>query len=139
MLNYQILSRLLYYVPYHLPMHPGRMLSTLNGISSVVQTLNGNGIAFSANIKLSKTTQDMGKTFLKVTVIIQLVAQMGFVFLAGFFHHRCRTRGPLPKNIKNVLITLYYSSAILFVRTIYRTIECYSVPSFHITRGTNPS
>lgn len=139
MSNYQILSRLFYYVPYHSPIHPGRMLTTLAGISTVVETLNGNGVSYSANIKLSKTKQDMGKTFLKAALIVQLVVLTGFVSLTGFFHYKCRKNGPFPKNIKGGIITLYCSSALIGVRTIYRTVEYYSVSSLRITPSMNSS
>ena len=44
--NYFMLSRILYYVPYHSPLHPGRVLTTFGAISMVVEALNGNGAAY---------------------------------------------------------------------------------------------
>lgn len=132
MTNYQILSRLLYYVPYHSPIHPGRMLTTLAGLSTIVETLNGNGVSYSANIKLSTSKQNMGLAFLHGALIAQLVVLVAFVSLTGYLHYRCKTLGPYPKNVKDVLITLYISSALIGIRAIYRTVEYYSISSFRI-------
>lgn len=44
--NYYMLGRILYYVPYHSPIHPGRVLTTFAAISIVVETLNGMGSSF---------------------------------------------------------------------------------------------
>jgi len=35
--NYYILGRILYYVPQHSPMHPGRVLTTFAAISGIVE------------------------------------------------------------------------------------------------------
>ena len=43
--NYYMLGRILYFVPYCSPIHPGRVLTTFAAISIVVEALNGNGSA----------------------------------------------------------------------------------------------
>ncbi|KAF4625407.1 hypothetical protein G7Y89_g12762 [Cudoniella acicularis] len=139
MCNYQILSRLLYYVPYHSPIHPGRILTTLAGIPTVVETLNGNGVSYWANIKLSQSKQNMGKDFLKASLVTQIVVLLGFVSLTGWFHYKCKKKGPFPKNIRDVIITLYCSSVLVGIRAIYRTVEYYSVTTFIYKPGMDPS
>jgi hypothetical protein len=132
MKNYQILSRLLYYVPYHSPIHPGRMLTTLSCLTTIVETLNGNGVSYSANIKLSTSKKNMGLAFLHGALIAQFVVLVAFVSLTGYLHYRYKMLGPYPKNVKDVLITLYISSALIGVHAIYRTVEYYSISSFRI-------
>jgi len=139
MCNYQILSRLLYYVPYHSPIHPGRILTTLAGVSAVVETLNGNGVSYWANIKLSEGKQNMGKAFLKASLVMQLVVLLGFLSLVGWFHYKCKKYGPFPKNVKEVLTTLYLSSGLIGTRAIYRTVEYYTVTTFVYKQDMNPS
>jgi hypothetical protein len=139
MCNYQILSRLLYYVPYHSPMHPGRILTTLGGVSAIVETFNGNGVSYWANIKVSPGKQRMGLAFLKASLVIQIVMLVGFVSLIGWFHYNCHKKGPFPKPIKDVLITLYASSVLIGIRAIYRTVEYYSVTIFIYKPDMDPS
>ena len=139
MSNYLVLSRLLYYIPYHSPLHPGRMLTTLAGISTVVETLNGNGVSFWANIKLSEGKQEMGRNFIKASLLVQVVVLVAFVSLTAFFQQRCKKNGPYPKNVKDAIHTLYFSSVLIGTRAIFRTVEYYSVTHFLVKPGIDPS
>ncbi|PMD38786.1 hypothetical protein L207DRAFT_490473 [Hyaloscypha variabilis F] len=139
MCNYQILSRLLYYVPYHSPMHPGRILTTLGGISAVVETLNGNGVSYWANIKVSHSKQIMGLDFLKASLVVQLVVLVGFISLTAWFHYKCQRVGPFPKAVRDVIITLYISSVLIGIRALYRTVEYYTVKVFIYKPDMDPS
>ena len=58
--NYIILGRLLYYVPYHSPIHPGRVLITFGAISGIVEALNGNGASYSSNANPPKANKTLG-------------------------------------------------------------------------------
>ena len=131
MSNYLILSRILYYVPYHSPIHPGRVLTTFAAFSGVVEALNANGASYTANTGLPQAKQDIGKALLKAALCLQLVILACFVFLAVYFHHKCKRNGLLPKNLSAVLLTLYCSSALIGIRTIYRTIEYFTVASLN--------
>jgi len=111
-------------------MHPGRILTTLGGISAVVETLNGNGVSYWANIKVSHGKQLMGLDFLKASLVVQLVVLVGFISLTGWFHYNCKKKGPFPKAIRDVIITLYISSVLIGIRALYRTVEYYSVKVF---------
>jgi hypothetical protein len=75
----------------------------------------------------------MGKMFLKVALVLQIVVLIGFVALMGYFHYQCKKHGPFPKNVRGVLITLYCSSVLIGIRAIYRTVEYYTVTTFRYT------
>ncbi|KAH6721433.1 RTA1 like protein-domain-containing protein [Leptodontidium sp. 2 PMI_412] len=131
--NYFILSRILYYIPYHSPIHPGRVLTTFGALSAVVEALNGNGAAYVANTSLPESKQNMGKNLLKSALVLQLAILGAFVVLAVFFHHRCKRANLLPANLHAALVTLYISSALIGVRTIYRTVEYFTVSQLNFT------
>ena len=69
----------------------------------------------------------MGRDLLKAALIIQLCILSSFVVLAVYFHRKCQKANLLPGNLKAVLYTLYCSSALITVRTIYRTVEYFSI------------
>ena len=62
-----------------------------------------------------------------------------FLLLAGIFHHRCIKAGINNPNLRNALYTLYTSSALLTVRTIYRVVEYWSVAELHYGPGFDPA
>lgn len=125
--NYQILGRILYYVPYLSPIHPGRVLTTFAFISAVVEALNANGAVNSTNTSLPQSRQDAGKALLKAALLIQLVVVALFLSLAVSFHRRVRRAGIRKPGLDSVLWSLYASSALITVRTIYRTVEYFSL------------
>lgn len=136
--NYQVLGRILYYVPYYSPVHPGRVLTTFAFISAVVEGLNGNGASYSSNSSLPEYKQNIGKALLKAALLLQIVVVSLFLLLAGTFHRRCAKAGVLNSNLRNALYTLYGSSIILTARTVYRIVEYFSVAELHIGPGFNP-
>ncbi|KAI3328616.1 RTA1 like protein-domain-containing protein [Ustulina deusta] len=125
--NYYILGRILYFVPHCSPIHPGRVLTTFAAVSSVIEALNGVAASYVANVTLPQHLQDTGHTLFKVALILQLVVIFLFVSLATTFYWRCRKNGINNIKVNQPLLTLYISSAIIFVRTIYRTVEYFEV------------
>jgi hypothetical protein len=102
--NYFVLSRILYYVPYQSPIHPGRVLTTFGALSTVIEALNANGAAYVANSSLSKHQQNTGKTLLKAALCLQLGVLGCFVLLAASFHRKCKKANILPSNLRAALI-----------------------------------
>ncbi|KAI1288810.1 RTA1 like protein-domain-containing protein [Xylaria venustula] len=125
--NYYILGRILYFVPYCSPIHPGRVLTTFAAVSSVIEALNGVAASYVANVTLPQNLQDLGHTLFKVALILQLVVILLFVSLATTFLLRCRKNGINHPKVNQPLLTLYISSATIFVRTIYRTVEYFEI------------
>lgn len=136
--NYIILGRILYYVPYHSPIHPGRVITTFGAISAVVESLNANGASYSSNANLPESKRELGRDLIKAALIIQLGVISSFILLAVCFHRRCHRANLLPRNLEDVLYTLYGSTALIVVRTIYRTVEYFSIIDIHIRSGFNP-
>ncbi|CAI4211679.1 unnamed protein product [Parascedosporium putredinis] len=127
--NYNILGRILYYVPYHSPIHPGRVLSTFAFISGIIEALNGWGASLTANQSLKQSTMDVGHILIKTALLMQLAVAACFLVLAGTFHRRCRANGIRDPRVQQPLCTLYASMALIVVRTIYRVVEYFGVAS----------
>ncbi|KAK4246375.1 hypothetical protein C7999DRAFT_42226 [Corynascus novoguineensis] len=126
--NYHILGRILYYAPYHSPIHPGRVLTTFAFISFIIEVLNGNGVAYSVNQSLTASQQATGRALLKAALVMQLGVLALFVLLAATFHRRCARAGlKSSRALFAPLHTLYVSTALLGVRTIFRVVEYWSI------------
>ncbi|KAK4033018.1 hypothetical protein C8A01DRAFT_40542, partial [Parachaetomium inaequale] len=125
--NYNILGRILYYAPYHSPIHPGRVITTFAFISFIIEVLNGNGVAYSVNQSLTPSQQETGRALLKAALLLQLGVLALFVLLAATFHARCLRAGLRNPNLLNALYTLYASTSLLTVRTIFRVAEYWTI------------
>lgn len=64
---------------------------------------------------------------MKIALITQVLVMLCFVGIAGEFHRRCRKSGIKNRNVDGVLITMYLSTALIMIRTIYRVIEHFGV------------
>ncbi|KAL4878679.1 hypothetical protein BJY04DRAFT_109449 [Aspergillus karnatakaensis] len=129
--NFLILGRILYYIPYLSPIHPGRVFSTFIGSLFFVEVLTANGAALLANTEATQSRRDIGDALLKSALILQLALMVGFVSLTATFHRRCARAGVLNKKLCHVLTVLYCSCAFITIRTIFRTVEYFSAAAEH--------
>ncbi|PVI05382.1 hypothetical protein DM02DRAFT_639353 [Periconia macrospinosa] len=138
--NYHTLSRILYYVPYFSPLHPGRVLTTFGFFSCVIEVLNALGVSYLANPNIPARTQSLGHILMKIALIAQLVVLATFVGLVVFVHMRVqnafggqskeRSDGEgegKKKGVMKVTWTMYASTSLIAIRTIYRVVEHFGV------------
>lgn len=131
--NYNILGRILYYVPYHSPIHPGRVLSTFAFVSAIIESLNAWGASYTANQSLTDSQMAAGHALIKTALLMQLVVIACFVVLAGVFHRRLHANGIRHRRVEQPLITLYVSVVLIVARTIFRVAEYFGVASLRYT------
>jgi len=123
LINYTILSRLLFYIPYCSRIHPGRVLTTFLAADSILEILIVNGVRRLLDPQLSHTEQEIGEILVKLSLIAQLCLFLVFNYLAFSFQRRASSLGVLKKGISHLLIVLYISSTIIMARCIYRIAE----------------
>ena len=121
--EYFILGRLFAYLPYHTPMHPGRVLSTFFFLSGVVESLTANGAANSAGTGRHPGQISSGLACLKAALILQTCIEVFFFGLVAVLEYRCRRARKFPRGVRIVCRTLYVTSFMMFVRCIVRTLE----------------
>ncbi|KAJ5795520.1 uncharacterized protein N7518_004060 [Penicillium psychrosexuale] len=129
--NFFILGRILYYIPYHSPIHPGRVFTTFIALGVAIESITANGAARVASANSSVSSQNIGKALLKAALIMQIVLMTGFVALAGRFHFNCARGGVLNHKTKHALLVLYCSCTLITIRTIYRTVEYFTAASLN--------
>ncbi|ETN44516.1 uncharacterized protein HMPREF1541_10186 [Cyphellophora europaea CBS 101466] len=125
--NYHILGRTLHYIPYLSPLPPTRVLSTFGALLALVEALNGLGVALAANPSSSSSQQHLGGTLIIAAIALQIGALLAFCVLAGWFQRRCVRAGlwrvEQARPVRVALGALYGSTALLFVRGVYRLVE----------------
>jgi hypothetical protein len=125
--NYHVLGRILYYVPYNAPLHPGRTLTTFGFMSAIVEVMNAIGVSYTANRSLKPSLQDLGHILMKTSLIVQVVVITIFCGIAGLFHRRCVRGGVASRSVKGPLWTLYASMLLILIRTIYRIVDHFAI------------
>ena len=123
LINYFILSRVLYYIPYLAPLHPGRVATTFIGLDAVCEILIGQGAWRMANSDLTDHERKIGSNLVTASLCLQAALFGAFGLLAAQFHRRANKAGVLTKDLRIVLRVLYVSAAIVTIRCIYRLVE----------------
>lgn len=118
-----ILSRLLAYLPYHAPIHPGRVVSTFLQLSICVETLTATGAVISADAGQNKSQRQQGLDLLKAALILQCCVEAFFFSLVVLFEYRCRRAKRFPQRVRTVCYILYITSFMILVRCVVRTVE----------------
>lgn len=155
--EYFILGRLFAYLPYHSPIHPGRVVSTFMLLSVVVESLTANGAAnisaasdpsedadvdkvkrqlqsglrtmqvSVATDKIVKSIEMLRELLLQAALILQIGVESFFISLVALLQYRCSRTGPVPRRVRPVFLILYVTSAMVVVRCITRAIEAFEM------------
>lgn len=134
--NYHILGRIMYYVPYCAPLHPGRVLTTFGSLSFLVEVLNGIGVAWLTRPDGKEEFTKIGDALTKASLLLQLGVITMFCILAALFQLRCNRAGVgRKKQLLIPLVTMYVSMGLILVRTVYRVVDHFAVDVLHRTRG----
>ena len=121
--EYFILGRLLAYLPYHTPLHPGRVLTTFLLLSAAVESLAASGAASSASASQDPGAHAAAIIRIKASLILQEVVEVSFFGLVALVEYRCRRARHFPHNVRIVCRMLYVTSFMMTIRCIVRTIE----------------
>ncbi|KAJ4362106.1 hypothetical protein N0V95_001563 [Ascochyta clinopodiicola] len=123
LINYFILSRILYYMPYLAPMHPGRVATTFVGLDGLCEILIGNGAWRMANSSMTDAQRQVGANMVTASLCLQAALFAGFGIIAALFHRKALRAGLLKEELKTVLYVMYVSATIVTIRCIYRLVE----------------
>ncbi|KAJ8115543.1 hypothetical protein OPT61_g2838 [Boeremia exigua] len=123
LINYFVLARMLYYMPYLAPMHPGRVATTFIGLDAVCEILIGNGAWRMANSSMTDSQRQAGANMVMASLSLQTALFAGFGIMAVLFHRRAARAGVLKHEQRVVLYVLYTSATIVTIRCIYRLVE----------------
>ncbi|KAI9792944.1 MAG: hypothetical protein M1816_001266 [Peltula sp. TS41687] len=127
--NYIILSRTLYYIPYHTPIHPGRILSTFIGLDVLIEALTINGATMLFNRDRPASTIKAGGNLIKAGTILQISTIVLFIGTALTFYVRCAKAQVLHARTRQVLYTLFASSALVVTRSLYGVVVTFEALS----------
>ena len=122
--NYFILGRVLHYVPYLSPIHPGRVVSTFVGLDVVVEIVVAQGASRVARWDQAGQVE-IGLNLIKASLLLQLALFCGFLALQIIVHARAQRQGIQSRNLRSILRLLYLSNALILVRNLYRTVDAF--------------
>lgn len=120
-----VLGRLLAYLPYHAPLHPGRVVSTFMILSTVVESLTTSGASNSAVHWDDPSAQLLGQRLLQASLILGCLVEIGFLATVAIMEIRCRRARQYPAHVQKIVWLLYITSFMLLVRGVARCVEAF--------------
>ncbi|KAK4892176.1 hypothetical protein LTR27_009360 [Elasticomyces elasticus] len=126
--EYNVLARLMYYLPMHAPFNPGRALLFFIYLGSAVESLTAAGASLYATSRggADKNALITGGTLISVSLALQAAVECIFISLVALMHYRCARAKTLPYNVRSLCFMLYGTSTFVLLRCIARAIESFS-------------
>ncbi|RMY56741.1 hypothetical protein D0865_03489 [Hortaea werneckii] len=108
--EYNVLGRLMYYLPMHAPLNPGLTVYFFIYLGAAVEGLTAAGAALYATATRSDDqVRSTGGTVISVALLLQAVVECVFMSLVGLVHMRCARNGAVLRK------TLRYQEWYLYV------------------------
>ncbi|KIX06165.1 uncharacterized protein Z518_04139 [Rhinocladiella mackenziei CBS 650.93] len=126
--NYFIFGRILYYLPYLSPLHPGRVWTTFIALDTIDGIIAGNGAANASNASNSESKIKSGIILVKVSLFLLLGMFLGFMILIIIFHRRAVAAGVFTYKTKIIIYELYVSCFLILIRNVFRTAAFFYPP-----------
>ncbi|KAK3074260.1 hypothetical protein LTR53_003421 [Teratosphaeriaceae sp. CCFEE 6253] len=126
--EYNILGRLLYYLPMHAPFNPGRTIIFFIYLGAAVEGLTGAGAALYGTARGIDDVDILirGGLLISVSLALQAAIECVFLGMVGLLHYRCMKAKTLPPNVRTLCVMLYGTSTLVLLRCIARAIESFS-------------
>ncbi|KAH8701568.1 putative RTA1 domain protein [Talaromyces proteolyticus] len=125
---YNIVGRLMNYLPMHTPLNPNRVLILFVYLGALVEGLTAAGGAKISAANGRFDVMESGGTLMSVALLLQAVVETILVSMVGLIHYRCANGGaPVPPNVRRLCITLYGTSTLVIVRCICRAVESFTL------------
>lgn len=131
--EYSVLGRLLRYLPMHAPLNPDRVTYAFIYLGAAVEGLTAAGASLTATAKGDMAQRQSGATLISVALVLQAVVEVVFITMVATVHRRCVLARTFPRNVRRLCIMLYGTSALVFVRCVFRAIESFAT----LTASTN--
>lgn len=125
--EYNILGRLMHYVPMHAPLHPGRLVIFFVYVGAAVESLTAAGASLLASAGDEPDVYKRGGTLIAISLVLQAAVECLYMSLVYLMHRRCVRAGMTSRNLRTLFWMLYGTSSLVLLRCIFRAIEAFAV------------
>ena len=125
--EYNILGRLMHYLPMHAPLNPSRVVYLFVYMGAAVEGLTAAGATLMASGTIGTSNFLTGGVLISVALVLQGVVECFFLSMVALLHHRCVRGRMLAPNVRMLCIMLYGTSSLVLLRCIFRAVQALSM------------
>ncbi|KIW05668.1 uncharacterized protein PV09_03532 [Verruconis gallopava] len=125
--EYNVLGRLLLYLPMHSPIHPRRIMYFFIYLGAAVESLTAAGGARMAVAKNDKAQVQSGAALVAAASVLQVAVECCFISMVAMLHRRIVRARMLTPDIRKICTMLYGTSTFILIRSAYRAVEKFSI------------
>lgn len=124
---YNLVGRLMNYLPEHAVLHPNRVLILFVYIGALVESVSAAGAAKSASAGLDLSEVKSGGTLIAAGLVLQAAVEACVILIVSILYYRCKRTKMLSSNVRILCITLYGTSTLVLLRCIFRAVEAFDM------------
>lgn len=125
--EYNMLGRLMHYLPMHAPLRPSRVVYLFIYIGASVEGLTAAGATLLASGIIGTSNFMTGGVLVSVALVLQGVVECFFLSMVALLHHRCVRGRMLAPNVRMLCIMLYGTSSLVLLRCVFRAVQAFSM------------
>lgn len=125
--EYNILGRLMHYLPMHALLNPSRVLYLFIYLGAAVEGLTAAGATLMSSATVGSSNYSSGGVLISVALVLQGVVECLFLSMVALLHHRCVRGRMLAPNVRMLCIMLYGTSSLVLLRCIFRAVQAFSM------------
>ncbi|KAJ5506571.1 RTA-like protein [Penicillium expansum] len=124
---YNLVGRLMNYLPMHAVLNPNRVLIFFVYVGAAVEAITVAGAAKNASAGSNLDEYKAGGTLIAAGLVLQAVVECVVIGIVATVHVRCSRARMLSPNIRMICITLYGTSTLVLLRCIFRAVEAFEM------------
>jgi hypothetical protein len=124
---YNIVGRLMNYLPMHAVLNPNRVLIFFVYVGAAVEAVTVAGAAKNASAGSDLDQYKSGGTLVAVGLILQAIVESFVIAIVATVHTRCSRAQMLAPNVQMLCFTLYGTSTFVLLRCICRAVESFDM------------
>ena len=126
--EYNVLGRLMHYLPMHAPLHPGRLVIFFVYVGAAVESLTAAGASMrSSGAEDNASAYRTGGRLIAISLVLQAAVEILYISLVYLLHRRCLRANMAPRNLRALFTMLYGTSTLILLRCLARAIEAFAV------------
>ena len=124
---YNIVGRLMNYVPMHALLNPNRVLIFFVYLGAAVEAITAAGAAKNLTAEGDIEEYKSGGALIAAGLVFQAVVECCVIGVVATVHARCSRARMLSSNVRILCITLYGTSTLVLLRCIFRAVEAFEM------------